>query len=134
MRQHKAGLILSHGKNMWHARRKVKIYAIIMAPEFGNCQIFGADEDSIVYEIGMYDNMVERVGGNHGGIPTRASAPRPTRQSRANCGRPDRERPCPAGTRNHRQRVFDAGLQGDKRVLRPAHGHHGGWRQGCLDE
>lgn len=46
------------------------MYAIIMAPEFGEYQIFGADEDPTVelYEINIYDDsmvLMERVGGSH---------------------------------------------------------------------
>ncbi len=76
MRQHQAELVLSHSNNMKCRPRDQKsfkwkkMYAIIMAPEFGHYQVFGADEDPNVelYEISMYDDrimLVERVGGGH---------------------------------------------------------------------
>ena len=88
MRQHRAELVLSHSKNMRCSPRDLKsfkwkkMYAIIMAPEFGDYQVFGADEDTTVelYEISMYDDcimLVERVGGDHERTPATALAPSP---------------------------------------------------------
>jgi len=76
MRQHRGELVLSHSNNMGCSPRDPKsfkwkkMYAIIMAPEFGGYQVFGADEDPNVelHEISMYDGrimLVERVGGAH---------------------------------------------------------------------
>lgn len=76
MRQHRGDLVLSHSNNMGCSPRDLrsfrwkKMYAIIMAPEFGGYQVSGADEDPNVelHEISMYDDhimLVERVGGAH---------------------------------------------------------------------
>ena len=81
MRRHRAELVLSHSKNMKCSPRDQKsfnwkkMYAIIMAPEFGEYQIFGADEDSAVelYEISIYEDsmvLLERVGGGHEQAPS----------------------------------------------------------------
>lgn len=93
MRQHQAELILSHSKNMGCSPRDEKsfswkkMYAIIMAPEFGNYQVFGADGDSTVelYEVSMHDDhvvLVERVGGDHEGTPTKTSPSQRTKAAR----------------------------------------------------
>lgn len=76
MRQHRGDLVLSHSNNMRCRPRDSKsfewkkMYAIIMAPEFGNYQVFGAVEDPNVelYETSMHDDciiLVTRVGGDH---------------------------------------------------------------------
>ncbi|MBI1657265.1 MAG: hypothetical protein IS632_00590 [Thaumarchaeota archaeon] len=105
MRQHQAELILSHSKNMGCSPRDEKsfnwkkMYAIIMAPEFGDYQIIGADEDPTMemYEIGMYDDsimLVERVGGDHEG--TSAKAARTPAKARAQRSPADQIKSAPA--------------------------------------
>lgn len=88
IKQYSGDLVLLHSKNMKCGPRDKKsfswkkVYAIIMAPEFGHYQVFGADDDPNVelYEISMYDDhimLVERVGGGHERTVTMVSTPSP---------------------------------------------------------
>lgn len=88
MEEHKADLVLLYTSKNDSSRSKNSfdwkaMYAIIMAPEFGDYQIPGADKDSAVelYKIKIYINrvvVVERVGGGH----ERTTIPIPTISSK----------------------------------------------------
>ena len=88
MGEHKADLVLLYTGKKGSSRSKdsfdwKSMYAIIMAPEFGDYQILGADKDSAVelYKIRMYINqviVVERVGGGHERTPTTTLSPKPS--------------------------------------------------------
>ena len=88
MGEHKADLVLLYTGKTGSPRSKDSfdwkaMYAIIMAPEFGDYQILGADKDSAVelYKIRMYINrviVVERVGGGHERTPTTTLSPKPS--------------------------------------------------------
>ena len=66
MRRYRGDLVALHSRKMKCMARDSKsfkwknMYAIVMAPEFGEYQVLGADEDSSVelYEIGMYNNYI----------------------------------------------------------------------------
>ena len=76
MEGHKGELVLAHSRKMDCRPRDTQsfswndMYAVILAPEFGQFQVIGASKDLEVelYEIKLYDNLVmtvNRVGGGH---------------------------------------------------------------------
>ena len=91
MEEHKADLVLLYTGKKGSSRSKDSfdwkaMYAIIMAPEFGDYQVRGADKDSTVelYKIRRYNGRVmvmERVGGGHertpAAIPTLTTSSKP---------------------------------------------------------
>ena len=104
MRQHQGDLVLSHSNNMKCRPRDQKsfkwkkMYAIIMAPEFGGYQVSGAKEDPDVelYEISMHDDrimLVERVSGAHERTVVMASAPGPDAEATQTQTTPHAPRP-----------------------------------------
>ncbi len=71
------------GSRDWDSFEWNRMYAIIMAPEFGDYQITGAGKDPNVelYKIRVYDDrvmMMKRVGGGHERAPATVSTPSPS--------------------------------------------------------
>lgn len=100
METHKADLVLLYKKKEDSSRQKNsfdwgKMYAIIMAPEFGDYQILGAKKDSTVelYKIRRYGKhvmLMARVGGGHVRTHTTARSVPATKRKKPT---PDTNRP-----------------------------------------
>ena len=129
MEEHKADLVLLYNGKKGSSRSKNSfdwkaMYAIIMAPEFGDYQIPGADKDSAVelYKIRMYSSwviMVERVGGGHERTQAISKPPHITTTIKPRNPTPDTKPAMPPGDVRLASIKYVKGMEHPLKLTRP---------------